>query len=60
MEKRTGHNITHERREIVKSAQVKRRQRLKDAAQKVGFSTIDKLVDAILSDKVTVTVVKQQ
>lgn len=47
MEKRTGSNVTPERRQIVKSAQVKRRQRLKEAAQKVGFDTIDKLADAI-------------
>lgn len=54
MEKRTGDNVTPERRQIVKSAQAKRRQRLKEAAQKVGFDTIDKLADAILSDEVTI------
>ena len=55
VDKRTGANVTPERKEKVKAAQVERRNRLSEAANKAGFDTIDKLAAAILSGQVTIT-----
>lgn len=55
VDKRTGANVTPERREKVKTAQAERRQRLTEAANKAGFDTIDKLAAAILSGEVTIS-----
>lgn len=54
VDKRTGANVTPERKQELKEIQARRRQRLTEAAQKAGFPTIDKLVDAILSGQVTI------
>ena len=55
VDKRTGANVTPERREKIKAAQADRRQRITEAANKAGFETIDKLAAAILSGQVTIT-----
>ena len=55
VDKRTGANVTPERREKIKAAQADRCQRITEAANKAGFDTIDKLAAAILSGQVTIT-----
>lgn len=55
VDKRTGANVTPERKQKVKAAQAERRQRLTEAANLAGFDTIDKLAAAILSGEVIVT-----
>lgn len=54
VDKRTGANVTPERKQELKVIQARRRQRLTEAAQKAGFPTIDKLADAILSGQVAI------
>ena len=55
VDKRTGDNVTPERKKDLAEAQANRRKRLTDAANKVGFDTIDKLATAILSGEVIIT-----
>jgi len=54
VDKRTGANVTPERKQELKEIQARRRQRLTEAAQLAGFKTIDRLADAILSGQVTI------
>ena len=58
VDKRTGANVTPERKEKVAKAQADRRRRLTEAAQLVGYTTIDELAAAILAGKVTITAVQ--
>jgi hypothetical protein len=55
VDKRTGANVTPERKQELKEIQARRRQRLTEAANLAGFDTIDKLAAAILSGEVTIT-----
>ena len=58
VDKRTGPNVTSERKAKVAKAQADRRQRLTEAAQKAGYTTIDELAAAILAGEVTITAVQ--
>lgn len=48
----------YETKETNRDRQARRRQRLTEAAQLVGYTTIDELAAAILAGKVTITAVQ--